>query len=285
MNNTINSTCVAACGLVTSLLTTAILVVSNNLTGFDLFTLSIFVVIPVGAILSGGLASSGYYFGSLYFHQRPTIILLIQMVIIAAFTNLLIYYLEYATLVLENGVKISNFLSFQDYLNISLTESHYKLGKKAAIDLGAVGSFGYLLAFIQFIGFMLGGACVYVYLLQKTFCEKCHKYFRKLGVKNKIFENTEEFSQYYETIFKNDFDSNEFFEMISEEKKLPVKKGCVNLTENLLGCHECKQQLIENIVQVYNGNDWKNINELERKELLPIGVSISDLFGKNRLKH
>ncbi len=91
MNNTINSTCVAACGLVTSLLTTAILVVSNNLTGFDLFTLSIFVVIPVGAILSGGLASSGYYFGSLYFHQRPTIILLIQMVIIAAFTNLLIY--------------------------------------------------------------------------------------------------------------------------------------------------------------------------------------------------
>jgi hypothetical protein len=98
---------VAACGLITSLLTALGITVIQNLIGFQLFTFSIWIVAPVGAIATGMAAASGYYFGSLYFHYRPNILLLLQMVIIAGVTQILIYYLEYSTLVLDNGIKAS----------------------------------------------------------------------------------------------------------------------------------------------------------------------------------
>ena len=72
---------VAVCGLVTSILTALAIVAASRMTGFDLFTFSIWVVVPVGAALSGFAAASGYYFGSLYFHKRPDLFLLFQMVV------------------------------------------------------------------------------------------------------------------------------------------------------------------------------------------------------------
>src|SRR5688572_481945 len=92
---------VAACGLVTSVLTALAIVVVSRMTGLDLFTFSIWVVVPVGAILTGFAAASGYYFGSLYFHKRAGLPLLLQMVVIAGLTQLLIYYMQYSTFVLD----------------------------------------------------------------------------------------------------------------------------------------------------------------------------------------
>src|SRR4051794_28901794 len=91
---------VALCGLATSVLVAIANVAIARMTGFNLFTFSIWLVVPVGALAIGFAAASGYYFGSLYFHKRPTAVLLVQMVAIAGLTQLLTYWLGYATMVL-----------------------------------------------------------------------------------------------------------------------------------------------------------------------------------------
>jgi hypothetical protein len=113
-------------------------------------------------MVTGAAAASGYYFGSLYFHRRPNWLLLIQMILIAGATQLLIYYLQYTTLVLDDGTKASDLVSFARYLDISLTSAHYRIGRGAQVDTGAVGDFGYWLAVIQCVGFLAGGLFIYV---------------------------------------------------------------------------------------------------------------------------
>jgi hypothetical protein len=110
--------------------------------GLRLFHLSIWVVVPAGALLIGFAAASGYYFGSLYFHKKASAALLIQMIVIAGLTRLLIYWLGYVTMVLDDGRKVADFVPFDQYLDILLTKAHYRIGR-AATDTGEVGTFGY----------------------------------------------------------------------------------------------------------------------------------------------
>jgi hypothetical protein len=88
-------------------------------------------------------SASGYYFGSLYFHKRATSILLIQMLMIAGLTQLLIYWLGYATTVLDDGRRMADLVSFGHYLDFSLTKAHYRIAR-LAVDTGEVGTDGYL---------------------------------------------------------------------------------------------------------------------------------------------
>jgi hypothetical protein len=170
---------VAACGLVTSVLTALAVVALSRMANFDLFTLSIWVVVPVGAVLTGFAAASGYYFGSLYFHKRAGLSLLLQMVVIAGLTQLLIYYMGYSTFVLDDGRRVSDMIPFGQYIEIILTSAHYRIGR-AMTDTGEVGSFGYWLAAFQFIGFLVGGVSVYGFLLAKPVCPTCNMARSKL---------------------------------------------------------------------------------------------------------
>lgn len=118
---------IAICGLVTSILVAIANVAISNIVGFNLFTFNIWFIIPAGALAVGAAAASGYYFGALFFHKRPSALLLVQMVIIAAFSQFLIYYLEYTTLIID-GQKVSDFVPFEQYLDISLTSPIIALG-------------------------------------------------------------------------------------------------------------------------------------------------------------
>jgi hypothetical protein len=55
---------VALAGLVTSILTAAVVAIFNLWAEFNLFTFSIWVIVPVGAIGCGFVAASGYYFAA-----------------------------------------------------------------------------------------------------------------------------------------------------------------------------------------------------------------------------
>jgi hypothetical protein len=117
---------------------------------------------------------------ALFFQARPTWLLLARMVLVAAAAQLAIYYGEYATLVLDNGTKASEIVSFREYLDLSLITAHLRLGRAAAIDTGEVGSFGYWLAAIQFLGFIVGGIGVYWLLVGEPICHACGRYLRVL---------------------------------------------------------------------------------------------------------
>jgi hypothetical protein len=276
MAHILKTTSVAACGLATSLLTALLVTVIERLTTLDIFTFSVWFIIPVGAIGTGLVAASGYYFGSLYFHTRPSILLLLQMIVIAGLTQLLIYYTQYATLIID-GQRVSDFVSFGQYLDVTLTTAHYRVGRGAQLDTGEVGQFGYWLAVIQFIGFLVGGFVAFGHLLSHPVCSHCKKYLRVLAKSEKAFPSGEDLATYHDTLFQLPADSRDFAQMAKAEHKA-TGKGTWKMTMKLFGCPECKIQTIGNEVHVYNGKEWRSVNQLARKYAIPPGVDLAGVF-------
>lgn len=270
---------VATCGLITSILTALADVAIAKMTGFDVFTFSFWVVMPAGAICVGLAAASGYYFGSLYFHKRADFSLLVQMVVIAGLTQLLIYYLGYYTMVLDDGRRVHDFIAFDKYLDITLTTAHYRIGR-GMTDTGEVGTFGYWLAVLQFVGFLVGGLAVWFILRAKPVCSKCNLYLRPLFKRQKSFANVEVASPYYDTLFQHPVDGPEFAELIRSSAFAKAAKGVVQIKTALLGCIECKAQLVDEQVQIYNGRDWKDLDKLHRRVRIPEGVDLRSVFAK-----
>jgi hypothetical protein len=278
MKRVLENFAIAICGFITSVLVAIANVAIARFTGFDFFTLSFWVVIPAGALLVGIAAASGYYFGSLFFHKQPTIFLLFQMVLIAGFSQLLIYWLSFETLYLTDGRKASDFVTFYEYLDIYLTKSHYRFGR-SQIDAGESGSFGYMMAALQFLGFLAGGFAIYFILKSKTVCDKCKYYMRTIRRKDKTFVDADSGAMYFDNLFTHPVDGPEFAKLVQTESKVSKpQKGALAVRTALLGCSNCNDQMVEEKVQVFNGSDWKEIDSLNRRVKIPTGVDLAPVF-------
>jgi hypothetical protein len=282
MTDAMKTSSVAACGFATSILTALLVTVASRLTSMDLYTFSVWFVIPIGAILTGLAAASGYYYGCLYYHVRPNRLLFAQMVVIAASTQLLIYYIQYDTFILNDGRRISEFMSFKRFVDVSLTSAHYKVGHAMQTDTGEVGSLGYGFAGLQFLGFMIGGALIYGALLGQPMCSKCQKYFRLLGTNVKTFDGSAELSQYHDQLFVHRVDSPQFAEIASAIHKSKPKKGSCKLELQLRGCPECKSQLLTKDIGVLNKNGWQSIDKLKQSFQLSPGINLISLIKSRR---
>jgi hypothetical protein len=208
---------IALCGLTTTILVALADVAIARLTGIDFYTFSVWVVVPAGAMATGVAAASGYYFGSLYFHRRASASLLVQMVVIAGVAQLLIYWMGYTTMVLEDGRKVADLIPFGQYVDLILTKAHYRIGR-AQTDTGEVGSLGYWIAGLQFVGFLLGGAWIYIYLKAKPVCAACNQYLRPVSKKQKRFVNSEAAGGYYDRLFTVPVDGPVFASLIRCEE-------------------------------------------------------------------
>lgn len=269
---------IALCGLITSILVAIADVAIARMTTIDFFTFSILLVVPIGAICVGFAAASGYYFGSLYFHKRATPMLLIQMVAIAVFTQFLIYYLGYATMVLGDGRRVADFVPFSEYIDVVLTSAHYRIGR-AQSNTGAVGDLGYWIAVLQFVGFAFGGLAVYGFLKAKMCCPSCNLYLRSLAWRSKMFSDPEATSAYYDRVFTLPVDGPEFAELVRAQAT--VKKpqhGAFIIATSLMGCPKCKAQIVEEKVQIHNGKEWKDNAKLGRRTAIPAGMDLAPVF-------
>src|SRR3954468_1719887 len=93
-------------------------VVIARTTGLNLFTFKFWFIIPAGALIVGMLGTSGAMLAARYFHIHPNLLDMLFMVLLAAATMLLIYYLDYATLVLDDGRQASALIGFIDYVEV-----------------------------------------------------------------------------------------------------------------------------------------------------------------------
>lgn len=268
---------IALCGFATSILVAIADVTVARISGFDLFTLSVWFVLPVGALLTGCAAASGYYFGALYFHKRTSKILLLQMVLIAAFSQFLIYWLRYTTLVLDDGRKVADFLPFLEYLKISLTKAHYSV-TRPNVDMGEMGVFAYVLAVLRFFGYLAGAAVVYSALRAKPVCQPCKRYLRPLAKKYKSFGNADDASAYFDKLFSYPMDGKEFSDLIRTTTKTKDNYGAYSINTVLLGCPQCKAQVIDEKVSIRNDRDWVRVEHLDRRVRLPNGVDVARVF-------
>jgi hypothetical protein len=148
--------------VITSVIVAVANVVVARITGFNVFSLKIWLVIPAGAAIVGFAAASGGLLAARLFHAKPNWFDAVAMMVSAAATMFLIYYLDYITMVLDDGRKAADLISFEDFVNISLTKTHMIVGRGAR-DVGEIGEAGYWLAVAEFVGFLLGGLSTFTF--------------------------------------------------------------------------------------------------------------------------
>ena len=269
---------VALAGLMSSLLTAILVAAIDHFTGINIFTFALWFIIPVGALLCGFAAAWGYYLGAKYLQQRPTKILLLQMVVIATFTQVLIYWLEYKSLVIGD-VHVDQFISFWRYVDVSLTSARITVSHMAAFPSPEIGSLGYVLAVLDLIGFQVGGWYVYILLGDQPTCRRCNKYFGSTLVKKHAFEDWDAFFPYYDAVYEHPIDTPEFSRHVSEEHS--VKRGgqgTVRIATSVLECPQCHDQFVSEIVKVHKAKDYEEETGLRRVVAIPAGFDIRAAF-------
>jgi hypothetical protein len=93
--------CTIAFGVGASVLVTNAIAPVSRLAGFDLDALSPAIAIPTGALLIGLATALGYRFGCWFFRCKATLLLLIQMAVVAEFYPLVIYSFSHQVMVLN----------------------------------------------------------------------------------------------------------------------------------------------------------------------------------------
>lgn len=153
------------------------------------FTWMILVVIPLGALLSGVVAGTGYWMGARLFHHRPTLLLLPNVFLASAGTYFAVHYFDYKE-ARVNGVPLAARVDFQTYMVRTIESTTLRSVKEIAwtrmnrsaspVGRPALGKFGWVVAGAQILGFAVGGLFAFSSLFRAPYCDRCSKYLGHL---------------------------------------------------------------------------------------------------------
>lgn len=170
---------ITAGGIVTSIMVVATNLLVARLLDFDFLSLSFWFVVPAGALVGGFAAAAGYYLVAKWTQTMPNRRLLFNMVAVGLSTWLLYNWLDYYTLVLEDGTRVRDIASFWQYFTVAAEHMQLTIGTRtnpSAVTTGELGNLGYAREALQVLGFMLGGFATYAYLASSEVCEICRRY-------------------------------------------------------------------------------------------------------------
>jgi hypothetical protein len=249
---------VAAMGLGSAVLTGSILGIFESSSGIALYSFMFFFIIPLGAFFAGVMASCGYYFGAVTFHQKPAGGVAVNMIIMAIGAYFLAHYIPYNAMTID-GIQIKDRISFFQYLDLDIR--HTTLSIKGH-NTGELGSFGYIYALIQLIGFSLGGLCVFAFLLEIPFCQKCSEYLEKVKTQDRYTSQGELLSENIENFVKS-LEDKKYRQAI---KIHADKMGDLEVNEHHLRtritihkCKSCQINYLKFNTSHLDGGDWKDI--------------------------
>jgi hypothetical protein len=108
-----------------------------------------------------------------------------------------------------DGKLISEYVSFSQYMDIVLTHQQTTFtvhGAKVGTT-GELGSFGYVVALLQIVGFAFGAVAVFGYLMSLPYCQTCSRYLKSKAKQTRYAENAENFTLMVQRLaicFEND---------------------------------------------------------------------------------
>ena len=143
---------------------------------FNLMGLYMLWIIPVGALLVGVAAGSGYGLGSWWTGVRISRNLLLAVVLLQIAAYFAAQYIDYLHLLSQIGPESENpgFLAFFDW---STRQIQFK-GESDSDYGDPLGTWGYAFRALELGGFVLGGMVVPLALKAKPYCEQCQVYMR-----------------------------------------------------------------------------------------------------------
>ena len=264
--------------VITCVLAAVANVIVSRIVGINVFTYNFLFVIPIGAICLGMFGASGAILAARYFQVKPNILDAAFMVAVSAATMVAIYYLDYATLVLDDGRKASDFIDFRSYTDLILTKSHMRVGRGAR-DTGEVGEMGYWLAGIEFVGFLIGGAATFMFIKGLPRCVDCNSYMRKLKAKSTKEVTFDEADQLIDCLKRGDLPViRQAITWSPGKRTLDRNKQKAIINYTLLGCPKCKAEAIATKVNAFNGKEWNEVAALSSRRDLAEGTSLREQF-------
>lgn len=267
MNQIAINLIVTVFGLIASILTAAILWLVEVHLGFAFYSLMIWFIFPVGAVLSGFVVAGGYYLGAILFSYKPTKLFLLNMVLVSIGTFFGIYWISYVSLKIA-GKPVSDFIPFSQYMDTVLQHQTiaFPVHGTEIATLEEIGSIGYATAVLQILGFTIGSIFVYFYLADLPFCDKCHKYFKAKSKQIRYSADPDSFLEMIKNIVLY-FNNNQLQEAIEMHRKYGDAKnpkgGYLNSSLELKRCPECKEYWLKYSAKKLTDNDWENIKEFQ----------------------
>lgn len=265
--------------LLTSVLVALANLIVENITTINVFSISVLFVIPLGAIIIGAGGASGGLLAARYFNIKPNKIDFFVLVLVAALTMYFIYYLGYITLVLEDGTKASTAVSFSDYVDVITTKSHMRIGR-GSTDVGEVGSLGYWLIVVKFIGVLLGSVAIFATLKGSAMCTTCNVYYKKIATKESKNMNSEQAQDVFNNIREGTIDAyklaltSDYIDTTKDENKVKVKF-------TLMRCPKCNHSYVQEEFFVIDKNgNTKEMADFGGKTNIPTDSDLAISFKK-----
>jgi hypothetical protein len=173
---------VAAGGLATGLATIVVMLLLQPLLDLDLSSLMLWGFVPVGGLLCGFAAASGYYFVTLLTHRPPTRRLIVYMTVTGLATYGLTQYANYVMARTAEGARVADVIPFLTYYRVAAEHTSLQFrvhGVPVGHGTAELGRLGYLYESLRVLGFGVGAGAVWLPLKQRPYCPECRRYYRK----------------------------------------------------------------------------------------------------------
>lgn len=232
---------------------------------FSIYSFMVKIIIPLGAIICGMAAATGYWAGARLFNHRPSKSLLINIVLVSLTTYFGIHQLHYSMDKVQ-GVSVDKLMGFGDYL-VAVTE-HMSYGKGPAL-----GKMGWAIAGLQVLGFSLGGFTVYGWLAGVPYCERCKKYLDEKQVQVRKTRDAGELHVFFEKTLKA-IELNQTQSAIKAHADLSSAGSPKAMaTMELRRCPCCPLRRFKLTVSELANGDWKETRNTEYFTEAPLYIS------------
>jgi hypothetical protein len=229
---------------------------------FAVYTWMYAFVIPLGALLCGFVAATGYWVGARLFNHKPSKLLLFNIALVSLSTFFAIHHFHYTNDKME-GVPLEKVMSFGDYL-VAVTENMtYKSSRNSGSDSAGtqLGKWGWGISALQIIGFTTGGFIVFGMLGAVPYCDNCAKYLSQKKSKMAQWKAPAAMRQAYENIATL-MQEGHLQEAINEHAVLgeKIRLGVqAQLTLELRKCPDCENRRLHLTAKERNGNNWTEV--------------------------
>jgi hypothetical protein len=235
----------------------------GRFTGFDIYGFKAWLAFPVGAMLIGLIGMSGAVLAAHYFKIKPTWADAPSILILAAATVAMIYYVDYSTLSVDEDREPSGAIGVKAYVDRILTA---RLGvDRNAHNARKFVEAAYDLAAIEFIGFLIGGATSLLLIGGMRKCERCDGYVRKLKTTTTPVLNFQETTELLDMFDRGDLGLLQQLVAWRPEETALQSGEQATLTYELFNCPHCKSETLIVSVRTFEGRTWKNVPALSAK--------------------
>jgi hypothetical protein len=236
-------------------------------TGFNIYTLKLWLVLPAGTALVGFAGASGAVIAARYFKIKPNWIDAVLMLFMAAATVALIHYLEGATLPPDDGHAANDLIDFSGYVDFILDKAQSG-GEAGTFDASEISAAAYVLAAIEILGLVAGGAAALSLIGGMRQCVACGAYVRKLKTTKTPSLSFQETSGVLDLFETGDLQlMQKLLTWRPEETKFDRKSEQAIVTCDLYRCPTCKSEEFLATVRAFKGKKWEDVPSLTARRI------------------